>query len=1193
MKRKLWIILALAALIAVLSCGAALADQSGTLSSTISWALTDDGTLTITGSGAIPDYSPRSNPSPFKSTMNIRSVVIGSGINRIGNDTFVACRSTLKSVSLPASLGSIGTEAFLECSGLTAVTLPEGLTRIGRYAFGETGLTSVIIPSSVTEIGEYSFYACPSLTEAYVLNSSAAFGEQAFGSLSDDFVLYGPASSSAQTYAALNSLSFLQAAIGTCGPNVTYIFTSANYTLVFCGTGPMTEFASAFSVPWYSFRSDIHSVRIGNGVTSISPYAFYLCTSLDNVTIPDSVARIGDYAFDNCGMLPSVTIPDSVKSIGHDAFSSCTNLVSVTMPRGLTSIAERVFYQCGSLTDVTIPDGVTSIGREAFNQCFNLTDITIPDGVTSIGEMAFFDTGLTGNLVIPHSVTSIGRKAFQSCGNLTGVRLPFHLNSIEDNTFGGCSSLTSILIPPSVTRIGAYAFSACQSATSVTMMGGVTSIGMGAFQGCRSLNSITIPSSVTEIGTSAFYNCSGLSSVTIMNPDCAIADSYTLMFASPSLVLYGWSGSTTETYARNENISFVPLENPAGSCGDSLSWSFDPATGTLSISGTGPLPDFADFGDGAAPWHPYCSSIASVRIGSGVTRIGRAAFAHCYGLKDVTIPGSVTGIGEFAFNACYSLKSLTIPNSVTSIRAGAFNGSGLISLILPGSVDTIDTWAFHNCLDLKEVTVLNPDCVIGDRDLDVFEGCNTPVLRGWSGSTAEAYAAHPNSNVTFQSLGSPAGSCGDGLTWSFDPATGTLTISGTGPMADFTGGAFAPWFIYRDAILSVQIGSGVTTIGDGAFSFCTGLSDITIPDSVQRIESYAFEGCASLSGITIPGSVSSIGPRAFSGCTGLSGLNIPDSVTSIGVGAFDGCTGLTDVLIPAGVTSIGAYAFSNCTGLTSITILNSGCVIGDSNYNVFPTGTSLVLYGLSGSTAQVYAYTAGIPFVPVGSIGGSKVTWFFDPGTGTLTIGGEGAMPDFAGETDAPWYSYHESISSVQIGSGVTGIGNYAFSHCTSLNVVIVPASVTTIGSYAFLDCTSLTGVAILNPDCVIGPDGANVFQGCTTGFSLGGWAGSTAEAYAASASPRCEFMLIAPAPDFFLPAGLTVIEADAFNGIAAQAVLIPRSIQSISGNPFQDSSVQYIYGFPGTAAEALAQSDPVRFLFLPLTDAWYARLTN
>ncbi len=247
---------------------------------------------------------------------------------------------------------------------------------------------------------------------------------------------------------------------------------------------------------------------------------------------------------------------------------------------------------------------------------------------------------------------------------------------------------------------------------------------------------------------------------------------------------------------------------------------------------------------------------------------------------------------------------------------------------------------------------------------------------------------------------------------------------------------------------------------------------------------------------------------------------------------------------------------------------------------------------------------------------GDNVTWTLNSTTHKLTISGTGAMTDYT-RGAAPWYADRDSIRSVLVEDGVTGLGNYsfyglsnmtsatipdsvtrinncAFFGCTGLTGVTIPCSVTRIDYRAFTDCTSLTSVTIRNPDCEIGDVGYDVFNGCAAGFTLRGYSGSTAEAYAGNARNPCGFALLAPAPDFFLPAALKTIEADAFRGVKAKAVVIPKSIRSIPGNPFADSDVRCIYGFPGTAAETLTENNPEWFVyFVPLTDAWYARLTN
>ena len=386
-------------------------------------------------------------------------------------------------------------------------------------------------------------------------------------------------------------------ASGTCGENLTWTL-DGDGKLTISGTGAMTDYYYSVA-PWYSSRSSIKSVTIGNGVTSIGGRAFYGCSSLKSVTIPNSVTSIGDYAFSSCGSLTGITIPNSVTSIGNYAFVGCGSLKSVTIPHGVTSIGGRAFYGCSSLTSVTIPDSVTSIDNSFFG-CVSLKSFTVSESNSAYSskdgvlfnknktKLVAYPAGKTNtSYTIPDSVTSIGYSAFYGCSSLTSVTIPDSVTSIGSEVFYGCSSLTSVTIPDSVTSIGYDAFSGCSSLTSVTIPDSVTSIVGGAFSGCSSLTSVTIPDSVTSIGGAAFYGCSSLTSVTIGNGVTSIGDN----------AFYG------------------------------------------------------------------CSSLTSVTIGSGVTTIGNYAFYGCSSLTSVTIGNGVTSIGDNAFRGCSKLKDIAFAGS--------------------------------------------------------------------------------------------------------------------------------------------------------------------------------------------------------------------------------------------------------------------------------------------------------------------------------------------------------------------------------------------------------------------------------------------------------------------------------------------------------------------------------------------------
>ena len=235
------------------------------------------------------------------------------------------------------------------------------------------------------------------------------------------------------------------------------------------------------------------------------------------------------------------------------------------------------------------------------------------------------------------------------------------------------------------------------------------------------------------------------------------------------------------------------------------------------------------------------------------------------------------------------------------------------------------------------------------------------------------------------------------------------------------------------SLTSITIPNSVTSIGDDAFAGCTSLTSITIPNSVTSIGDGAFAYCDSLTSVTIGNSVTSIGRYAFRDCDSLTSITIPNSVTSIGDGVFYDCTSLTSITIPNSVTSIGSSAFAYCESLTSVTIPNSVTSIGD---DAFRNCTSLTSVTIGNS---------------VTSIGNSAFSGC-DALTSVTIPNSVTSIGDYA-------FSGCDSLTSVTIPNSVTSIGDGAFAYCDSLTSVTIGNSVTSIGRYAFRDCDSLTSI--------------------------------------------------------------------------------------------------------------------------------------
>ena len=343
------------------------------------------------------------------------------------------------------------------------------------------------------------------------------------------------------------------------------------------------------------------------------------------------------------------------------------------------------------------------------------------------------------------------------------------------------------------------------------------------------------------------------------------------------------------------------------------------------------------------------------------------------------------------------MTSIIIPDSVTSIGNYAFyNCTGLTSVTIPDGVTSIGDYAFWDCNKLVEV--------YNKSDLDIV-----------AGSSDHGYVGNYAKNIYTEEGGSWLTDTEDGYRFFYDGEQGHLMgyygseteLDLPSSFTAYDGTLVENYAIYDYAfhnctgLTSVTIPDSVTSIEMGAFYYCTGLTSVTIPDSVTSIGNQVFVGCSGLTTITVAaenpvfhsegnciietasktlivgcknsiipadGSVTYISNHAFSGCSGLTSVTIPDSVTYISNHAFSGCTGLTSVIIPDSVTYISNHAFLGCTGLTSVTIPDSVTSIGDS---AFSGCTGLTSVTFEGTVAEWNAivkdgdWNYGCPFTEV------------------------------------------------------------------------------------------------------------------------------------------------------------------------------------------------------------------------------------
>ncbi len=736
-------------------------------------------------------------------------------------------------------------------------------------------------------------------------------------------------------------------------------------------TGSATE-DGADNVVTYSTSTEADFVITDGVLTS------YTGTATD-VIIPEGVVEIKYSVFERNTTIVSVTFPSSLQIVGNSAFSGCTNLKNVTLNEGLVRIDSNAFVGAGLVGTLTIPGSITNIGGSAFENCEYLEEVVFENGTAE--TITYGDIGGNYDLfagckslkkaTMPNRATIIPSMAFDRCSALTEVYLGNAIQTIEGEAFRNCTALKTVAYPSTLKTIQYGAFSGCTNLKDVVLNAGLTTIGANAFANAGLVGTLTIPGSVTNIGGNAFENCEYLEEVIFEN-------------GTAETITYGDASGNYDIFAGCKSLKKVTLPNRATNI---PSMAFD-----------------------------RCSALTEVYLGNAIQTIEREAFRNCTALKSIECPSTLKTIGSSAFSGCTNLKDVKLNEGLTTIGSSAFYHAGVSgTLTIPGSVTNIGGSAFEGCEYIEEAVFENGTAetlTYGDAsgNYDLFTGCKslTKVTLPDRATVVPAQAFERCSALTEVYLGNAI------QTIEYEAFSGCTALK------------------TLDCPLSLK------TIGNGAFKGCTSLKDVKLNEGLTMISMQAFYNAGIGDTINIPTTVHSVEYSAFYNCENLetvvflNGTN--DSLTFVPymgfASAFLKCRNLKTIYLPERLTALPAYTIDNCTALETLYIPKGVETINDNA--ISGTVENLTIYGDSGSAAETYANSKGIPFKNKSELGiyaksieldRSEITFAGEEAMGRQVTLEATVLPSTAQNKNVVYTSKDEKVATVDANGVVTIMG--------------------------------------------------------------------------------------------------------------------------------------------------------------------------
>ncbi|MBQ9555386.1 MAG: leucine-rich repeat protein [Muribaculaceae bacterium] len=907
---------------------------------------------------------------------------------------------------------TIGYQSFKDCSGLTGISLPEGIVYVMNEAFMNcTSLQSITLPSTVVSIYQNVFVGCSAL-ESIICNWSNARSTNANNFDADTydnatlFVPKGSLSSYKSTvpwskFANVQEMNrFVSNGIYyniTSGSTVEVTFKDTNYNY-YSGTVNIPSTVTFGGVTYtvtgigrFAFRESpaLTSVTIPSTVNTIGYASFYKATALTSLAVPNSVDSIGDQAFRETGLV-NITLGNHVRTIGYGCFYRSESLESITFPNSVTTLGNLCFFGCTGLKSATIGSGITELPYECFTMCSALNTINFPATLKTIGNFALAYTDIS-SFSPSNGLETIGYGALQGCSSLASINLPASVYSIDRCAFDECDNLEHITVNSSSpyfmasydmlfdkNRTQFIRYAPLKPTPYCSIPSTVTTIWTGAFADAQYLERVRIPASVTTIENSAFSNCQALT-------DFFVDEEYA-NFMSDNGVLY----------AKDTGVAHKLIQYPCGR--PDKHYSILNTTDTIAASA-----------------FSYCTRLQSVYIPKSVKSMANATFNTATNLKRVVIDEGLTEVPDYAFYNCEELQSVYLPSTIKTIGQQAFAYTICLedlTIAVEGNAPEIGQNAFYGIGAYTPDETVNVYLPSGMSYK--YTGCDE-----WLDQVAVYTEISPiATGTTFTA---------DSLNYEVTDTRLNATLTGEAyklldpgipPKVAYQGNLCTVnalkdhAFAYDHTMVRAEVPFTVQKIDSYCFYDCRNIEKFTMHEGLKQINSYAISHINQLPRVTIPASADSvngdaftydpalqyimvkadnpkytsvngilfskdrtrllafadghgteytvpdgtqaIGPEAFRGATALTSVTMPKSLQQIGRYAFFDCSSLSGMNVPYGVTSIGNYAFGSCSALESADLPSTLTELGYNAFYNVPDLATLTVRATTPPTCNIY-----------------------------------------------------------------------------------------------------------------------------------------------------------------------------------------------------------------------------------------------